>query len=107
MSKVQRVALQTIILQRDGRNFVPAIGDVVELTETEFNHINEVNPDALGKIQLNKSVAKAVIDSAVDVEAIKKKAVEDYLAAQAKAAEDKPAKSTTKKTAKADADDEL
>lgn len=108
---VKRVALQTIILRRNGAQFVPAIGDVVELTTDELKQINDVNPGAIGKIEINQSVAKAVIEQAVDMDAIRAEALAQAraeLAEEAKAAE-KPQdkKATGKKEAKADAPDDI
>lgn len=107
---IKRVALQTIILRRNGEQFVPSIGDVVELTPEELAQINEVNPNALGKIELNKSVAKAVIESAVDMDAIKAEALAQ---ARKELAEEAAAAAKTAKTdkkaqekAKADAKDD-
>ncbi|QPB11456.1 hypothetical protein JT321_gp29 [Providencia phage Kokobel1] len=111
-NKVKRVALQTIILRRDGEQFVPKIGDVVELTPDELAQITEVNPSALGKIEINKSVARAVVEQAVDMDAIKAEALAQArkeLEAEMKAGnKDKPT-STVKKAqekAKTDAKDD-
>lgn len=107
---VQRVALQTIILRRNGQQFVPAIGDVVELTTSELEQINATNPSAIGHIKINQSVAKALVEKTVDMEAIKREALEqaraELAAEQAKSAE--TAKSNKKGAkAKTDADDDL
>lgn len=112
---VKRVALQTLILRRNGAQFVPAIGDVVELTTEELAQINEVNPAAIGKIEVNASVARAVVEQAVDMDAIRAEALAQARAelAEAAAAETKPAakpqdkKATGKKDAKTDADDDI
>ncbi len=43
---VKRTPLQSIVLQRDGKSYVPTIGEVFEFTKEEAADIERVNPDA-------------------------------------------------------------
>ena len=108
---IKRVALQTFILRRKGEQFVPKIGDVVELTTDELAQIMEVNPNALAKIEVNKSVAKAVIEQAVNMDAIKaealaqaRKEIEAEMKQAASGNKEKPLTAAEKKADKAKAD---
>jgi hypothetical protein len=42
-----RVPLQSVVVQRDGKNVVPPIGAVFEFTDKEVAEIEGSNPDAL------------------------------------------------------------
>lgn len=50
MADVLRKALQTIILYRDGSQRVVEPGEVITLTDKEFNELRQINPDCLGKL---------------------------------------------------------
>jgi hypothetical protein len=50
MADVIRKALQTIILYRDGSQKVVEPGEVVTLSEKEFQELRQINPDCLGKL---------------------------------------------------------
>lgn len=46
----KRVPVNTIIVKRDGKNFVPPIGKPFDFTQDELNDINAVMPGAVRKI---------------------------------------------------------
>lgn len=46
----KRVPVNTIILKRDGKNFVPPIGKPFDFTQDELNDITAVMPNAVRKI---------------------------------------------------------
>lgn len=50
MAEVIRKTLQTVILHRNGEQKVIAPGEVITLTEKEFNELRQINPDCLGKL---------------------------------------------------------
>ena len=50
MADVLRKALQTIILYRDGSQRVVEPGEVITLTDKEFNELRRINPDCMGKL---------------------------------------------------------
>ena len=50
MADVLRKALQTIILYRDGSQRVVEPGEVITLTDKEFNELRQINPDCMGKL---------------------------------------------------------
>lgn len=50
MADVLRKALQTIILYRDGSQKVVEPGEVITLTDKEFNELRQINPDCMGKL---------------------------------------------------------
>ena len=50
MADVIRKALQTIILYRDGSQRVVEPGEVITLTDKEFNELRRINPDCMGKL---------------------------------------------------------
>lgn len=42
-----RVPLQSVVVDRDGKRIVPPIGSVFEFTDAEIEQIEKVNPEAL------------------------------------------------------------
>ncbi len=50
MADVIRKALQTIILYRDGSQKVVEPGEVITLTDKEFQELRQINPECMGKL---------------------------------------------------------
>lgn len=50
MADVIRKALQTIILYRDGSQKMVVPGEIVTLTEKEYNELRQINPECMGKL---------------------------------------------------------
>lgn len=56
-ASIPRVPMQSVVVHRDGKAVVPAIGQVFEFTADEVADIERMNPDAL--------TAQAVVDLSV------------------------------------------
>lgn len=46
-TSTKRTVLQSVVVKKDGRSFVPPIGQVYEFTSEELADIERLNPDAL------------------------------------------------------------
>ena len=88
----KRIPLQRVIVQREGKQIVPPLGDEFDFTAEEIEDINRMNPDAVRKVivedkELAKQLAaeqKAAADKQKADEAAAKKKAEDDAKAAAK-----------------------
>lgn len=85
MADVIRKALQTIILYRDGSQKVVEPGEVIALSQKEFDELRHINPDCLGKLDEAEVALMEKQESAKQAEA------EEAAKAPAKKAASKPA----------------
>jgi hypothetical protein len=77
----KRVPLQTIVVHREGKRVVPALGEAFDFTAEEVEDINRVNPDAFRKVIIEDKALESEFKA--DEKDAEKKA-----AAEAKALED-------------------
>ena len=88
----KRIPIQRIIVQRDGKQVVPEIGQAYDFTAEELDDINRMNPDAIRKVIVEDKALEAQLKADEAADAAKAKKV----AEDAKKAETTTAKGTTK-----------
>lgn len=84
----QRIPMQTVIVQRDGKNFAPPIGKPFDFTVDELNQIKKVNPNAV-RVLVNETapVAENANDALAKAQAKAQEEAERQAAAEREAQE--------------------
>jgi hypothetical protein len=48
----KRIPVQGVIVQRDGKSFMPKLGEPFEFTQAELDEIAEINPGAVKRVEI-------------------------------------------------------
>jgi flagellar biosynthesis/type III secretory pathway protein FliH len=96
---MKRKVLQSVVVYRDGARVRPPVNSIFDFTDEEVKAINEINPNAIGK--LDEAEAAAIVAKAeAEAEAAAKAEAEAAAKAEAEAA----AKAEAEAKAKAEAE---
>ena len=98
---MKRKVLQSVVVYRDGARVRPPVNSIFDFTDEEVKAINEINPNAIGK--LDEAEAAAIVAKAeAEAEAAAKAEAEAKAKAEAEAA---AAAKKSGKATKAEEDD--
>jgi len=77
----KRIAVQTVVLWREGQQVVPPVGKPFDFTKEELETIEKLNPDAVTKIVNADSNDTLVTKTQAEIDAEKQDAIDAAIAA--------------------------